>query len=259
MNEHTLHKALSDLSLGKLRYYGSIGSTNDEALAWATESAPDLSLVIADEQTTGRGRLNRKWLTPPGTALAFSLILRPSAADRVHLSRTGGLAALAIAESLRKLHLASQIKWPNDVLVHGRKIAGVLVESVWSGENIDCQVVGMGVNIRKEAIPYQVVLQFPAASLEEALGSAPEREEVLHDILSALIELRPKLGTDEFLKAWEEKLAWRGEQVQIQALDEPPLTAKLLGLDSDGSLRLRDEHGNPVTVRFGDVSLRPAA
>ena len=259
MNEHILQNALADLSIGEVRYFDTIGSTNDEALAWATEHAPDLSLIIADEQTTGRGRLNRKWLTPPGTALAFSLILRPSAADHVHLSRAVGLAALAIAESLRKLHLTPQIKWPNDVLVHGRKIAGILVESVWSGESIDCQVVGMGINIRKEAIPHETVLQFPATSLEEALGSAPKREEVLHDILFALIELRPKLGTDEFLKAWEEKLAWRGEQVQTQALDEPPLTAKLLGLESDGSLRLRDEHGNPVAVHFGDVSLRPAA
>ena len=79
MNEHSLKKTLSKLNIGGLRYFDSIGSTNDEALAWATAGAPDLSIVIADEQTQGRGRLDRKWFTPKGSGLAFSLILRPSA------------------------------------------------------------------------------------------------------------------------------------------------------------------------------------
>ena len=101
MNENSLKKNLSKLNIGDLRYFDSIGSTNDEALAWATESARDLSIVIADEQTQGRGRLNRKWFTPKESALAFSLILRPSAPT--HLSRIVGLAALSIAESCRRL------------------------------------------------------------------------------------------------------------------------------------------------------------
>jgi BirA family biotin operon repressor/biotin-[acetyl-CoA-carboxylase] ligase len=259
MNERDLQKVLSDLPLGHLRYFDTIGSTNDEALAWATDGAPDLSLVVADEQTAGRGRLGRKWFTPPGTGLAFSLILRPTEADRPFLSRTVGLAAEAIADSLKKLGLIPKIKWPNDVLVQGRKISGILVESVWTAEELDCQVIGMGINIRKEAVPSHVILQFPATSLEQTLGSPPGRSEVLHDILSALIELRPKLGTDEFLKAWEENLAYRGELIQIEGSQTAPITGELLSLESDGSLRLRDEHGNPITVRVGDVSLRPAA
>ncbi len=78
MNEHSLKKTLSKFNIGGLRYFDSIGSTNDEALAWATAGAPDLSIVIADEQTQGRGKLDRKWFTPKGSGLAFSLILRPS-------------------------------------------------------------------------------------------------------------------------------------------------------------------------------------
>src|SRR5215208_1117001 len=99
MNQDELKKALSKLPLGEVKYFDSIGSTNNEALAWATKDAKDLSLVIADEQTAGRGRLDRKWFTPPGTALAFSLILRPSAAERPNLSRVVGLAALSVANS----------------------------------------------------------------------------------------------------------------------------------------------------------------
>ena len=119
MNEHSLQKKLSKLNIGDLRYFDSIGSTNDEALAWAASGARDLSIVIADEQTQGRGRLDRKWFTPKGTALAFSLILRPVASLRPHLSRTVGLAALSIAESCSGLGLAPRIKWPNDILLNG--------------------------------------------------------------------------------------------------------------------------------------------
>ena len=109
--------------------------------------------MIADEQTQGRGRLNRKWFTPKSSALAFSLILRPSAPMRPHLSRTVGLAALSIAESCLKHGLNPQIKWPNDILLNGRKTAGILVESVWSGEDVDSLVIGMGINVHKDSVP----------------------------------------------------------------------------------------------------------
>jgi len=267
MNEHQLSKSLADLKLGGLRYFDSIGSTNDEAIAWAMDGAADLSLVVADEQTHGRGRLDRKWFTPQGTALAFSLILRPSAAMRPHLSRTVGLAALAVTESTLRLGLHAQIKWPNDILLNGQKISGILVETVWSGDQADSVVIGIGVNVMKAAVPPAEDLWFPATSLEDALGYAPDRESLIHDILAALIRWRRLIGSDEFLKAWDEKLAFRSEQVQVRTRlgqnaepeDEQNITGKLVGLESDGSLRLLDENDKPVTVQFGDVSLRPSA
>jgi BirA family biotin operon repressor/biotin-[acetyl-CoA-carboxylase] ligase len=267
MNEHQISKSLANLKLGGLRYFDSIGSTNDEALAWAMDGAPDLSLIVADEQTQGRGRFNRKWFTPKGTALAFSLILRPSAIQRPHLSRTVGLAALAVAASIDKLGLHTRIKWPNDILVNGKKTAGILVETLWSGDQADVVVIGIGVNVMKNALPPPEDLLFPATSLEDALGEAPDRQHVLHDILVALIDWRPRMGTDEFLQAWDEKLAYRGDQVQVQVRkdqngeqgDEQLIIGKLVGLESDGSLRLHDQNDNPLTVQFGDVSLRRAA
>src|SRR5512141_960549 len=113
MNQSQIKKSLSKLPLGEIKYFDSVGSTNDEALAWAANDAPDLSIIIADEQTAGRGRLDRKWFTPKETALAFSLILRPTAEERQYLTRTVGLAALAVAESLLARGLSAQIKWPN--------------------------------------------------------------------------------------------------------------------------------------------------
>ena len=259
MNQNELKKALAKLPLGDVRYFDSIGSTNNEALAWATGGAKDLSLVIADEQTAGRGRLDRKWFTPKGTALAVSLILRLTPAEKPYLTRVVGLAALAVADALRTRGLNAQIKWPNDVLLNGRKLTGILVESVWSGEDVDCVVVGIGMNVLKEAVPSADLLLFPATSLEEVLGSTVQREIVLHDILAGIIALRPHLGSDAFIASWEKVLAFRGEQVQAEQGDGSMLTGKLLGLEPDGSLKLSDETGNSITVRFGDVRLRPRA
>jgi BirA family biotin operon repressor/biotin-[acetyl-CoA-carboxylase] ligase len=257
MNTNELNKTLSKLPLGDIKYFESIGSTNDEALAWAANDAKDLSLVVANEQTAGRGRLDRKWFTPPETALAFSLILLPTADERPHLSRIVGLAALAVTDALQARRLTPQIKWPNDVLVLGHKAAGILVESVWSGEDIDCVVIGVGINVLKDSVPPEDLLNFPATSLEDELGYPPDRMEVLFDILSNLINMRSQLGTDEFMNRWSESLAFLGEQVQVDVGDQPPVLGQLLGLESDGSLRLRDGHDKTVAVRFGDVRLRP--
>jgi BirA family transcriptional regulator, biotin operon repressor / biotin---[acetyl-CoA-carboxylase] ligase len=257
MNQSELIKTLSKLPLGDVRYFDSIGSTNTEALAWATSDAKDLSLVIADEQTAGRGRLDRKWFTPKGAALAFSLIIRPTGEEKTFLTRMVGLAALAVVDSLQTRGLVAQIKWPNDVLLNGRKVAGILVESIWSGAEVDCLVIGIGINILKSAVPSAELLQFPATCLEESLGPDVQRQEILHDILAGLIALRPHIGTDSFISSWEKVLAFRGEQVQVEEGNGNVITGKLLGLESDGSLRLSDEQGNSITVRFGDVRLRP--
>jgi BirA family biotin operon repressor/biotin-[acetyl-CoA-carboxylase] ligase len=267
MNESSLKKTLAKLNLGGLRYFESLGSTNDEALAWAAEGAKDLSIVIANEQTQGRGRLRRAWFTPKGSAIALSAILRPVESLRPHLSRTVGLAALSVTDAFLKLGLAPRIKWPNDILVNGKKTAGILVETVWSGEDIDSLVIGVGLNVHKASVPPRSALRFPASSLEDELpGEPPAREELVFDILSALAARRESMHTDDFMKAWNELLAYRGEQVQVSveldaegAKTESPVMGRLVGLEDDGSLRLDDARGEPFIVRFGDVSLRPAA
>ena len=259
MNQSQIKKSLSKLALGEIKYFDSIGSTNDEALARAAADAPDMSIIIADEQTAGRGRLNRKWFTPKETALAFSLILRPTDEEKPHLSRTIGLAALAVAQSLQERGLIAQIKWPNDVLIAGRKVCGILMEAVWSGEDVDCVVIGIGVNVLKGSVPPAESLQFPATSLEEELGYPPKRLEILRDILAAFINIRQQITSDEFVTNWENLLAFRGELVQVEANGAPGTVGSLVGLEPDGSLQLRNERGESITVRFGDVRLRPLA
>jgi len=257
MDNGSLDQALGSIPLGGVRYHETIGSTNDEALKWAAEGAPDLSIVIADEQTAGRGRLNRRWFTPKGTALAFSVILRPP--HPVHLSRTVGLAAVSIANSCRHHGLDARIKWPNDILLDGRKVAGILIESVWSGDEVASLVVGIGINVGIQSIPPAADLQFPATAIENELGRIPDREILLREILIEIMSLRPRMDSNEFLDEWENYLAYSGETIQVTANGQSTRTGKLLGLQEDGGLRLLEQDGNLLTIHFGDVSLRPAA
>lgn len=252
-------EALAGLPLGPLRCYDSIGSTHDEALAWAARGAPDLSLIVADEQTRGRGRMDRKWYTPRGMALAFSLILRPTAAERAHPAQTSGLLAVSLAESLRMRGLAPLIKWPNDVLLEGRKVAGVLTEAAWLGERLQALVLGMGVNVAQGSAPPDETLLFPAISVEQAARQKVERLPLLRNVLEALLRWRPLVGTGALVKAWDESLAFRGQQVRVEGQSGEVIIGEVVGLESDGSLSLRGEHGKSITVHFGEVHLRPLA
>jgi len=256
MNQQELESILSDLALNEIRFFSTIGSTNDEAFAWVKRGVGDLSLIVADEQTLGRGRLDRPWFTPPQTALAFSLILRPTQAEKPFLSRIVGLAALALTDVLGTLNLDPQIKWPNDVLLNGRKVAGILIEATWSGDDVSSLVVGMGINISKAAVPKTNILGFPATSLEDNLGYVPDRKVFLHAILANVIALRPHIGTDSFMTTWEKKLAYFGRQVQVEMGGGKSICGEVIGLDANGSLRLRSDDGKSVSVQFGDVRLR---
>ena len=138
-------------------------------------------------------------------------------------------------------------------------MAGILIETVWSGEDVDSLVIGIGINVTKDAVPPADLLKFPATSIEEEFKQSVTREILMHGILESFIKRLPQIGSDEMIQAWEEKLAFRGQQVQALEGTTRTLTGELMGLASDGSLRSRNENGNPVIVRFGDVSLRPAA
>jgi len=261
---------LDSLPLGGLRYFDSIGSTNDEALVWATEDAPDFSLVVADEQTKGRGRAGREWVTPHGTALAFSLILRPpltpghspdyERGESAHPPTLfTGLGAVALADVLKRFKLKPRIKWPNDILLNGKKTAGILVESVWTGDQLDTVVLGMGVNVLEASTPPAGQLQFPATSVEAELGRPVDRVNLLRDILAAILAWRPGLANGKLVKAWEEKLAYKGELVQVWKDSDTMLEGRVVGLESGGNLRLLESKRDKiVTVQFGEIHLRPS-
>jgi BirA family transcriptional regulator, biotin operon repressor / biotin---[acetyl-CoA-carboxylase] ligase len=257
MDECTLREKLSKLPLGGLRYFDRTGSTNDIALAWANAGASDLALVYAEEQTSGRGRGDRHWFTPPGTALAFSIVLRPLPGEEGSVTLFSGLGAMAVCDALERSGLNPEIKWPNDVLLNGRKVCGILTEAAWVGEKAASIVLGIGVNIKPGAAPPPEMINFPATSIETETGKNMDRAELLSDILQALLYWRDLLTNDVFSNAWESRLAFRGLQVEIQTEGFPARTGQVDGLERDGSLRLHAQNGKIFTVQFGEVHLRP--
>ncbi len=262
-----MEQALAGLPLGAVRYFDQVGSTSTEAAHWADAGAPDLALVVADEQTAGRGRLGRKWFTPPGAALAFSLVLREvnpgalQASER--MAQMTALGGLALSQALRQdYNLPGMIKWPNDVLLNGRKAAGILAEAHWQGEQLGAVILGIGVNVSQAALPAENALIFPATCVEDELGEPVERLALLRSVLAQLVDWRERLGTPDFMRAWEERLAFAGEWVQVLFTgptgEDHARLGLVLGLDSRGCLRLRDRAGEVFTLCTGEVRLRPA-
>lgn len=252
-----LNTALSRLPLSAVHYCTSTGSTNALAIEAAENGAADLSLFTADEQTEGRGRLGRRWETRPGSALAFSLLLRPTSAEAASAGLFSPWGAVALGEALELLGLRPQVKWPNDVLLNRCKVCGILPESTYQDGRLQYVVIGMGVNVTPAAVPPQEELKFPATSVEEVLGRPVDRWVLLGNTLRAMLAWRGRLGTAEFRQAWDRRLAFRGEWVIIGDGLNPERRALINGLATDGSLLLKDVHGEEFSVQAGEVSLRP--
>lgn len=256
MSAHPLPSHLSHLLLGGYRYLPTTTSTNNEALAWVQQGASDCSVIIADAQTQGRGRLERRWLTTPSASLAFSLILKPTPQELPHITRFTALAALALVEVLSsQFSLSSQVKWPNDVLIQDKKVAGILVENHWQADDLQAVVIGMGVNIAPASVPAPSDLRHPAACLEHFTPAPVDRFQLLADLLQALITLREQIGTDHFLQKWNDALAYRGQRITVHAPSKPARTVTLLGIVPDGALSVLSPDGQPQTLLAGEVSL----
>ena len=233
----------------------TIGSTNDEAKKLAERGASHGTLIVADEQSKGRGRLNRKWHSNIGSGLALSLIMRSRLLPRVD-TRLTVLGALSVVGVLAEQGVEAWIKWPNDVIVSEGKLAGVLVETSWHGDEMDYAIVGIGVNIRPSSIPPRVELDYPATCVDHAVGESQKREELLLDLIRILGTWYRAIGSDELMHAWQRHLAFRNEQVQLCG-KESTTYGRLEGLDADGRLILRLDTGETIVVSEGDLSLRP--
>lgn len=257
MQTDQLRQILADLRVPAVRAFDTIGSTNDEALAWAEAGAEDGSLVVADQQTMGRGRLGRSWVTNPGAALAFSLILRPPVAEQENLGLFSPLAGLAVCLALQALNLPAEIKWPNDVLLARRKTCGILAESAWQAGQLHGVVVGIGINVTPASVPPSDQVQFPATCVEAQLDKPLDRWELLHAVLESFFEWRNRLGSVEFIQAWEESLAFIGDPVTLKNSGGQSFSGILQGINAQGNLRLRLADGMEKLVSVGDVHLRP--
>ncbi len=259
MDARTLESALAELPLGEIHFLPRVGSTNEEAVRRAESGAPHLSIVVADEQTAGRGRAGRRWYTPAGAALAVSVVVRPQAgaAGEDFSLRLSGLGAVSVCLALREAYgLPAAVKWPNDVLLEGHKVAGVLVETAWVGDRWAYAVVGMGLNVRAGAVPQGVLLRFPAGDVESSAGRPLKRTPLLYEVLRRFVAWVGRLDSPAFLQTWEDLLAYRGQAVVIEQNGTRLATGLLLGLAEDGALRMREADGRVLTLHLGELSLR---
>lgn len=230
-------------------------STNDVCLTLADAGAPNGTVVFTHHQTAGRGRQGREWYSRPGSSLTFSLLLRPNAEELDLLSRFSLLGCSALVDVLAQHYqLPGLIKWPNDVIVHGKKICGVLMEALWQGQTPQAVILGMGVNIAKDAYPPDVDLRYPATSIEAEAGIPPQPMVLLEQLLAALEQTRKSLSTDDFIRAKNAQLAFRGEWVTLEENTDAPRKVRLLEIDQDGGLWVEEENGTHAKVYAGELS-----
>lgn len=255
---------LSTRRLGQvIEYRESVGSTNDLAKEMARAGAPEGLAVIADEQTAGKGRLGRAWTTPRGSALAISLVLRPELppydAPRITL-----VAAVAVAEAVRTVTgLPVGIKWPNDLLIEGRKVCGILTEMDADMERINFVVCGMGLNVNLTQEQFPPEVRETATSLMAALGGKPVARALLaREILARFEAAYDDLVAGRFeavLEGWRRLSVTLGQEVRvISVTGAPTIYGTALDVDPDGALVVRTREGVTTRVVAGEVSLRPA-
>ncbi|MDX1600792.1 MAG: biotin--[acetyl-CoA-carboxylase] ligase [Anaerolineales bacterium] len=239
-----LERRLPVVGLGRpLYFFTSIGSTNDYAKELAEQGAPHGTLIVADEQTAGRGRAGKSWSTPASTALALSLLVRDEGIKPRSAASLNGVAALSVAQAIEARGGQVGIKWPNDVYVQGKKVAGVLVETAWEGDRLAHAVIGVGVNVHRGSAPPDDVVEVSATDLETVLGRKLNRTALLVDILRASGRWLEDFGTDKLFAAWQARLMYRDQWVSV-GTREGELQGELLGLSPDGKLRLRMAEGD---------------
>jgi BirA family biotin operon repressor/biotin-[acetyl-CoA-carboxylase] ligase len=239
-------------------YCSSVGSTNDLLKELAVQGAPEGTLVIADEQTAGKGRLDRKWLAPPGTSLLMSLLFRPDLAPN-QTQRLTMICSLAVADAIEGLTgLPVDLKWPNDIFIRGKKAGGILTESGTTGGCLDHVVVGMGLNVNL-AVSTLPELRGIATSLSEELGREVSRLELLWKILRGIETRYNSLRRGESPhEEWATRLINLGRQVQVTTPHEV-LAGWAEEVDADGALILHTPDGQRQRVLAGDVTLQDSA
>ena len=237
-----------------VRYYQSTGSTMDDTAQWARDGADEGAVVVAETQTASRGRLGRRWVSDEGN-LYFSVLFRPDASALPLLST---LAGVAVARAIRQVAgLYPTIKWPNDVMIDGRKVAGILAESALSGPQIQHAIVGIGVNVALD-VSADPEIAATATSLNYATESEIDRAELLRRILQQMDALYLDLGRDRSpIAEWRRWLDTLGRRVTVSH-HASSRTGVAEDIDQHGNLLLRTDDGELLTLTAGDITLRSA-
>jgi len=233
----------------------SIDSTNLEAIRRARMGAPEGLCIVAREQTAGRGRLERSWHSQKDAGIYFSIVLRPRL-ETNYWPLLALMAALAVVDALRKsCAVRADIKWPNDVCVHERKVCGILAETTETPAG-PAAVIGIGINLTNESLRADLINL--ATSLEQITGRPPDPETVLTELLKAVVEryqaLQTAGGREHTIREWCAHSTYAFDRRVRVSFDSDSFVGVTRGLDEDGALRVETAEGKLRLVRAGDVT-----
>ena len=233
-------------------YYPSLTSTMEVAKREAQQGVAEGTIIIADEQTAGKGRMKRLWLSPRGS-IALSVILYP---DVAYLPSLVMLASLAVVHSIEAVTgLKAQVKWPNDVLINGKKVCGILVESEVRRNTVNFAILGIGVNVNLRLADFPEILPI-ATSLSDELGREVSRLELIRQLLVEIELLYLALPTGwSIYEEWRDRLLTLGKRVSVK-WGKIKYEGIAESVARDGSLLLRHSDGSLTKIVAGDVTLR---
>lgn len=245
--------------IGKeMHYYPSVDSTNRAAKALAYHGAAEGTIVVAEEQESGKGRLDRNFYSPRGKGIWFSVILRPNFLPN-DAPKFTLMAAVAVAEAMARFNLKAEIKWPNDIMFDGRKLVGILTEITGELARITYIVIGIGINVNISRADFPEELQDVATSLSEMNGENLSRVEIFRAVLEEFDKLYREVKAEGFGKVidcWKKYNVTLGKNVRvISAGDGESFTGKAVDLNQDGALVVETSQGQRA-VYAGDVSIR---
>jgi len=235
----------------QLYYHHRVATTMEAAKGLAKKKAAEGTVVIADTQTAGRGRLGRAWLSPEGS-LAMSLILKPSLDNLPQLVM---IASLAVVRTIKKVAgLETQIKWPNDILIKGKKVCGILIENEVKGDKVNFAIIGMGINVNFDPLAFPEISDI-ATSLSHELGAEISKVELTTALLSELerLYLEAQAGAPIY-KEWQENMGMLGRWIKVRTGDAVE-QGKVETVTQNGNLTLRRADGSLTEIVAGDVTV----
>jgi BirA family biotin operon repressor/biotin-[acetyl-CoA-carboxylase] ligase len=255
-----IQQRLSGGMVGRdIRLHKAVTSTNEVLKELVKEGVPEGTVVIADEQTAGHGRLRKRWFSPPGVNVYASVLFRPA----IPLREVPGfsfIASLAVADTIALEGLRPAIKWPNDVLVDRKKVAGSLVECASSGKKVEYVILGVGVNVNVTPAALRAALgdaARAAGSLGQAAGREIDRNVFAANFLNLLdrwASVFAVQGPAPVLDAWRDRDILSGRRVQVRGEGES-YDGRVLGVDREGYLVLRDPRGARRRVLTGEIRI----
>lgn len=256
LSENEIYLGLETEEIGRSVYFfESVTSTQKVAKEYAMNGAKHGTLIVADEQTEGRGRMVRKWYSPKGTGIWASFILRPDIQIQ-HAPQLTLLSAVAVVQAIKKVtHITPEIKWPNDILISGRKVCGILTELQAEEDRIQSVILGIGINVNQDKNDFSAEIIKKATSLKIELGKTVNRSSLIQSLcyyIEQLLHLYISEGFTPIKSLWETYAVSIGKRISARTV-KGTFNGVALGINNEGVLLLKQDNGEIVEIISADI------